>query len=182
MQVKYSRNSIELVKESELIVRKYRVIEMILFDQYHNDHLQKDLSKKKVIISWRKRIVNLLKIFAWIAPRCPWQWIRNNPRSFKRKRWKHSPDIWMSRGRSTRMGNGEPIKQIIFVYFLFNQTNTFDRLICTWNMNWIKSWFFWKKMNLHKIIINNRCCWWNLTSTKKNNCSNLCIRCWFSMN
>ena len=47
MQVKYSMNLEKLMQENESIVRKYRAIEMKSFDQYHIDHLQKDLEKKQ---------------------------------------------------------------------------------------------------------------------------------------
>jgi len=172
--------------EIELIVRMYHVIEMKLFVQNPHDHLQKDLwkqNKKWIIIIIDTREFNLLKHFAWIGPRCPWQWTRNNPKSFKCKRGKHSPDIWIIRGRSTRIENGEPIeKEIVLFYFILINKHTFNWLISTWNMNWIKTRFLWNKIYLNKIIIKNCCCCWNLTSTKKNNYSYLSSRCWFRMN
>jgi hypothetical protein len=47
MQVKDSMNLEKSVQENELIVRKHRVIEMKSFGQYHIDHLQKDLEKRR---------------------------------------------------------------------------------------------------------------------------------------
>ena len=69
-KVKHSMYSKIFLLENELIVRKNRVIERRLFDQYHTDHLQKDLQGRKGKDDDIKFFLFLLYIFALIKPRC----------------------------------------------------------------------------------------------------------------
>lgn len=167
------------VQKNEEIVHKDPVIERISFDWYRFDRQRKDL-KKEEENNRRRMCRTVLKTLAWVTPRCPWQWTRNKPKSFKRKRWKHSPVIWIVGGRSTWMENGDPIEMNLSKRSHRRRSITFNRLISTRNMYRIETRFLRKKLNSNKVIIDHRCRRWDLTSTKNNHC--LYRRCWHRRN
>jgi hypothetical protein len=45
----------KFVQEIEVILHKVQIIQMKLFVQYHNDHQQKDLKKKREYFNYRKK-------------------------------------------------------------------------------------------------------------------------------